>query len=157
MHCRALHEKEKRQRRGHMRLQFCLMTFVWSFVYYIVPGYLFPSISAISFLCLIWKDSITAQQIGSGLHGLGLGSFTLDWATIALSGSPLAYPAFAIFQMLIGFFLAVYVALLLMYYNNSYDAKRFPIISAHTFDSEGQIYNFSRILNQDSFDIIRVA
>ncbi|PKI56332.1 hypothetical protein CRG98_023351 [Punica granatum] len=129
------------------------MTFVSSFVYYIVAGYLLPSISAISVLCLLGKDSIATQQIGSGLHGLGLGSFTLDWATISYLGSSLAYPAFAIINTLVRFFHVIYVVLLLLYYNNVYNAKKFPIISAHIFDSEGQMYDISRILNHKNFDI----
>ncbi|OWM71178.1 hypothetical protein CDL15_Pgr011305 [Punica granatum] len=150
---RALHEKEKRHRRGLTRLQFFLMAFVSSFVYYIVPGYLFPSVSTVSLLCLIWKDSITLQQIGSGLHGLGLGSLAFDWATISMMGSPLTSPAFAIFNVLVGFFLVVYVAVPLLCYNNVYDGRRFPMISAHAFDSEGQTYNISRILDQENFEI----
>ncbi|PKI56413.1 hypothetical protein CRG98_023216 [Punica granatum] len=31
--------------------------------------------------------------------------------------------------------------------------RRFPMISAHAFDSEGQTYNISRILNRENFEI----
>ncbi|PQQ20305.1 oligopeptide transporter 1-like [Prunus yedoensis var. nudiflora] len=94
---RALHEKEKRPKGGLTRLQFFLVVFICSFAYYIIPGYLFPTISAFSIVCFIWKNSITAQQIGSGMNGLGIGSFGLDWSTIAgFLGSPLATPGFAI-------------------------------------------------------------
>ena len=86
---RALHEDEKRPKGGMTRLQFFLIVFIASFAYYIVPNYLFPSISAISFICLIFKNSVTAQQIGSGVYGLGIGSFGLDWSTVAgFLGSP---------------------------------------------------------------------
>ncbi|KAG6384295.1 hypothetical protein SASPL_155901 [Salvia splendens] len=34
-------------------------------------AYFFPTISV---LCYIWKDSILMQQLGSGLHGMGIGS-----------------------------------------------------------------------------------
>ncbi|KAE8666446.1 Oligopeptide transporter 5 [Hibiscus syriacus] len=47
------------------------------------------------------KNSIPIQQIGSGLNGFGIGSFGLDWATVAVFlGSPLATPFFAIFMRL---------------------------------------------------------
>ncbi|KAJ6298369.1 hypothetical protein OIU76_019511 [Salix suchowensis] len=68
---RALHEKEKRKKGELTRLQFFAIVFVASFAYYIVPGHFFPSLSALSLVCWIWKRSITAQQIGSGLKGLG--------------------------------------------------------------------------------------
>ncbi|XP_038897524.1 oligopeptide transporter 1-like [Benincasa hispida] len=151
---RALHEKDKRPRGGHTRLQFFFMVFISSFAYYLVPSYLFPSISCISFVCLIWRNSITAQQIGSGLRGLGIGSFGIDWSTVAgFLGSPLATPGFAIVNILIGFFMVVYVMNPIVYWSNLYEAKRFPMISAHTFDFTGKTYNISRILNAKTFDL----
>jgi hypothetical protein len=71
--CGALHEKEKRKKGERTRLQFFAIVFVASFAYYILPGHFFPSLSALSFVCWIWKRSVTAQQIGAGLNGLGIG------------------------------------------------------------------------------------
>ncbi|KAJ0045626.1 hypothetical protein Pint_03799 [Pistacia integerrima] len=63
---RALHDKDKRPKGGLSRLQFFFL------------------------------DSITANQLGAGLNGLGIGSFGLDWSTVAgFLGSPLATPFFA--------------------------------------------------------------
>ena len=110
------------------------MIFVASFAYYIVPSYLFPSISALSLVCWIWKDSVTAQQIGGGISGLGLGSFGLDWSTVAgFLGTPLATPGFAIINILVGFMLFVYIIIPIAYWSNAYDAKKFPIFSSNTF------------------------
>ncbi|CAJ2671406.1 unnamed protein product [Trifolium pratense] len=151
---RAFHEKEKRPKGGTSRLQFFFLVFVASFAYYIVPGYLFQAISTVSFVCLIWKDSITAQQIGSGMKGLGIGSFGLDWNTVAgFLGSPLAVPGFAIANLMAGFVLYMYVLIPIAYWNNLYNAKKFPLISSHTFDSTGATYNVTRILNTKTFDI----
>jgi len=151
---RALHEKEKRSKGGHTRLQFFFLVFICSFAYYIVPGYFFPSISVISVVCLVWKDSITAQQLGSGLKGLGLGSFGLDWSTIAgFLGSPLATPGFAIINILVGFVLFVYVITPIFYWTNAYEARKFPLISSHTFDSTGKTYNISRVLDEKTFNL----
>ncbi|KAK7244641.1 hypothetical protein RIF29_39466 [Crotalaria pallida] len=151
---RAFHENEKRPKGGNTRLQFFFMVFATSFAYCIVPGYFFQSISTISFVCLIWKNSITAQQIGSGMKGLGIGSFGFDWNTVVgFLSSPLAMPAFAVVNVLVGFVLFMYVLIPLSYWNNLYDAKKFPLISSHTFDSSGAIYNVTRILNPKTFDI----
>ncbi|KAL5574846.1 hypothetical protein UlMin_016545 [Ulmus minor] len=149
---RALHDVEKRPKGGLTRLQFFLMVLASSFAYYIVPNYLFPSITALSFVCWIWKDSVTAQQIGSGLGGLGVGSFALDWSTVAgFLGSPLATPGFAIANIMVGFCLVLYVLIPIAYWTNSYEAKKFPIFSPHVFDSNGQEYNVSAILNETTF------
>ncbi|CAL9082222.1 unnamed protein product, partial [Musa hybrid cultivar] len=66
---RALHEEEKRSKGGVSRFQFFLIVIACSFAYYVVPNVLFPSITAISVICLIWKKSVTAHQIGSGMRG----------------------------------------------------------------------------------------
>ncbi|KAK6917893.1 Oligopeptide transporter, OPT superfamily [Dillenia turbinata] len=150
---RALHEVEKRPKGGLTRLQFFLMVLTTSFAYYIVPNYLFPSITALSLVCWIWKNSVTAQQIGSGLHGLGIGSFALDWSTVAgFLGSPLATPGFAVINIMVGFVIIVYMILPIAYWTNTYQAKRFPIFSSHVFTGDGQQYNVTTILDWTTFE-----
>ncbi|KAL6955704.1 OPT superfamily [Sarracenia purpurea var. burkii] len=149
---RALHDDEVRPKGGLTRLQFFIIVLISSFSYYVVPNYLFPSITALSFVCWIWKDSVTAQQIGSGLHGLGIGSFALDWSTVVgFLGSPLATPGFAIINILVGYVLLVYMVLPISYWTNMFGAKRFPIISSHVFNADGGRYNVSTILNETTF------
>ncbi|KAI4374820.1 hypothetical protein MLD38_012769 [Melastoma candidum] len=150
----ALHEKDKRPKGGLSRLQFFLVVFVSSFSYYILPGYLFQTLSNISIACLIWKKSITAQQIGSGVKGLGIGSFGLDWSTIAsFLGTPLAVPGFAIINILAGFVFIVYILQPILYWSNAYDAKKYPFISSNTYDSSGHHFNITRVLNEKTFDL----
>ncbi|CAI0437594.1 unnamed protein product, partial [Linum tenue] len=151
---RALHEKEKRLNGGKTRLQFFAIVCVSSFAYYILPGYLFPSISTVSFICWIWKDSIAAQQLGSGLNGLGIGSFGLDWSTVAgFLGSPLATPLFAILSTMAGFSMMVYIILPIAYWRNAFESRRFPMFSQETYDGAGQVYNVTRIMNERGFDL----
>ncbi|KAA3478565.1 oligopeptide transporter 1-like [Gossypium australe] len=150
---RALHDDEVRPKGGLTRLQFFLMVFISSLAYYIVPNYLFPSITALSFVCWIWKDSVTAQIIGAGRDGLGVGSFALDWSTVAsFLQSPLATPAFAIINMMLGFVIVVYILTPIAYWTNSYEARRFPIISSHVFTDDGEKYDVSRILNFTTYE-----
>ncbi|CAK9182213.1 unnamed protein product [Ilex paraguariensis] len=153
---RALHEDENRPKAGLTRLQFFLVVLISSFSYYIVPNFLFQSITALSFVCWIWKDSVTAHQIGSGLRGLGIGSFALDWATVsAFLGSPLATPGFAIVNILASFIIVLYIMIPIAYWNNLYEAKRFPIYSTHVFNADGGLYNVSIILNEKTFQFNR--
>ncbi|XAR67349.1 hypothetical protein NMG60_11002066 [Bertholletia excelsa] len=156
---RALHEKEKRDKGGLTRLQFFLMVFVSSFAYYLIPGYFFPSVTALSVACWIWKDSITAQQIGSGNNGLGIGAFAIDWSTIAgFLGSPLAYPGHVIVNIAVGFIIVNYIMNPIAYWGiNWNDARKFPYFSSTTFDDSGHTYNITRVLNDNSFDINRAA
>lgn len=97
---------------------------------------------------------MTAQQIGSGMSGLGIGSIGLDWNTVAgFLGSPLANPGFVIVNVLVGFCLFLYVVIPIAYWSNAYEAKKFPLFSSHTFDHTGARYNVSRVLDRTNFHI----
>ncbi|KAG9155005.1 hypothetical protein Leryth_012186 [Lithospermum erythrorhizon] len=105
---------------------------------------------SLSWICWIFPKSVVAQQLGSGLHGLGIGAVGLDWSTIsAYLGSPLASPWFATANVAAGFFLVMYVITPLCYWNNVYKAKNFPIFSEDLFDGSGQIYNISSIIDSN--------
>ncbi|KAI3915466.1 hypothetical protein MKW92_023548, partial [Papaver armeniacum] len=147
---RMLHEVEQRPKRQLTRLQFFILASVASFSYHIIPNYFFPSIAALSIVCWIWKDSVTAQQIGSGLHGLGVGSFSLDWSTITgYLGNPLVMPMFAVTNVMAGFILIMYIIAPIAYWTNAYDAKRFPFFSYGTYDINGQAYDVSQLVRDD--------
>ncbi|CAN6812796.1 unnamed protein product [Brassica oleracea] len=121
---RAVHEKEDLQKGQQTRLRFFLIVFV------------------------------TAQIVGSGLKDLGIGSFGLDWSTVAgFLGSPLAVPFFAIANFFAGFFIFLYILLPIFYWSNAYDAQKFPFYTSQTFEQTGYSYNITRILNEKDFDI----
>ncbi|KAJ4714189.1 oligopeptide transporter 7-like [Melia azedarach] len=145
---RALHEREKRTKGGLTRNQFFLIAFVCSFAYYVFPGYLFPMLTSVSWICWIFPSSVLAQQLGSGLHGLGIGAIGFDWSSIsAYLGSPLASPWFATANIAAGFYLIMYVITPIAYWLNIFKAKTFPIFSDGLFTSTGQSYNISAIID----------
>lgn len=148
---RALHEKEERRKGGGLtRNRFFLIAFLCSFAYYVFPGYLFPMLTSLSWICWVFPDSVIAQQLGSGLHGLGIGAFGLDWASISsYLGSPLASPWFATANIAVGFVLVTYVITPIAYWLNIYRAKTFPIFSDALFKLDGQHYNISAIIDTD--------
>ena len=91
-----------------------------------------------------------AQQLGSGLDGLGIGAIGLDWSTIsAYLGSPLASPWFATANVAAGFFVVMYVVTPLCYWLNVYKAKTFPIFSDELFTSSGLVYNITAIIDSN--------
>ncbi|KAI5007981.1 hypothetical protein ZWY2020_009029 [Hordeum vulgare] len=57
-------------------------------VVHTVPGYVFPTLTAVSWVCWVFPKSITMQQIESGLNGLGIGAFTLDWSMVVSRWEP---------------------------------------------------------------------
>ncbi|XP_058085491.1 oligopeptide transporter 7-like [Magnolia sinica] len=147
---RALHEKEVRLKGGLTRTQFFLIAFLCSFAYYVFPGYLFPMLTSLSWICWIFPHSILAQQLGSGLYGMGLGAVGIDWSTISsYLGSPLASPWFATANVAVGFVIVMYVVTPTAYWLNVYKAKTFPIFSDELFTASGQEYNISSIINSN--------
>ncbi|KAJ4746419.1 oligopeptide transporter [Rhynchospora pubera] len=152
---RALHEKEENRM---SRSKFFLITLICSFTWYTIPGYFFPTLTSISWLCYIFKHSVTAQQLGSGMKGLGLGAFSLDWSAVSsFLFSPLISPFFAIANIFVGFFLFMYVAIPVTYWGlDLYSAKKYPIFSSHLFTGNGTKYDISAIVNQN-FELDKAA
>ncbi|GAA0151844.1 hypothetical protein LIER_37369 [Lithospermum erythrorhizon] len=148
---RALHEKDKQRM---TRAKFFVIALVCSFSWYVIPGYLFSTLTSISWVCWIFSKSVTAQQIGSGMRGLGLGALTLDWSAVAsFLFSPLICPFFAIMNVFVGYVMIIYVVMPVAYWGlDTYDASRFPIFSSHLFTSQGQNYNITAIVN-NKFEI----
>ncbi|CDP19589.1 unnamed protein product [Coffea canephora] len=152
---RALHEKDdSRMSRG----KFFLIALICSFSWYTFPGYLMNTLSNLSLLCLLFPRSVTMQQLGSGIRGLGIGSFTFDWTVIAsFLSSPLVSPFFATVNVLVGYVLVVYVLIPVGYWGlDIYNAKTYPLFSSDLFDIHGQKYNVSAIVN-DKFEIDMTA
>jgi hypothetical protein len=101
-----------------------------------------------SWVCWAWPHSVTAHQLGSGLNGLGIGAVSFDWTGIgAFLNSPLATPFFAAVNILVGFIIVMYIVTPAVYYSNVYGAKTFPIFSDDLFQSNGQVYNITSIIN----------
>lgn len=148
---RALHEKDEQRM---SRAKFFLIALICSFSWYVVPGFLFPTVASISWICWAFSKSVTAQQLGSGMRGLGVGALTLDWSVVAsFLFSPLICPFFAIVNVMAGYFLIIYIVLPISYWGvDLYGARRFPIFSSHLFTAEGQTYNISAIVN-DRFEL----
>ncbi|KAF3976247.1 hypothetical protein CMV_000565 [Castanea mollissima] len=154
---RTLHEKEIKEdgkKPSLSRVKFFVIALVCSFCWQLFPGYLFQTLQSISWVCWAFPKSVTAHQIGSGLHGLAVGALTLDWTTVAsFLFSPLISPFFAIVNVFIGFVLIIYIVIPIAYWGmNAYNAKTFPIYSADLFTAQGQDYNISLIVN-DKFEL----
>ncbi|KAJ1930434.1 hypothetical protein IWQ60_000300 [Tieghemiomyces parasiticus] len=136
------------------RVQYFWAFFMFSFVWYFVPGYLFTGLGAVSLLCLVAPTSLIAQQLGDGRYGLGILSFSMDWSMIssAYLSSPIATPFWTACNMFASFVVMMWVLVPLAYYFNVWDAAHFPIYSAATFDVFGNHYNTTRVMPGGSYD-----
>ncbi|KAG2713871.1 hypothetical protein I3843_04G186400 [Carya illinoinensis] len=147
---RSLHETNGRPKGGLSKLQFLLIVSVSMFAYSIVSNYYMASLITVSFVCWIWKGSVKAQIIGSGSHGLGIGSFSLDWMSITgYIGSPMAFPISTIVNKLVGFVAMMYIIAPIAYWANLFNAKRFPFFSLNLYDYEGKLYKTASVFGDD--------
>ncbi|KAL8143570.1 hypothetical protein V2J09_016602 [Rumex salicifolius] len=145
---RALHEKEKRGRGAISRTQFFIFVLVSSAAYCIIPSYLATIVTSVSWLCWISPKSVLVNQVGSGVSGLGVGSFGADWATItSYLGTPLASPWFATANIAVGYALFMYVIVPFCYWSDIFGAKTYPIYSNSLFMSNGTRFDINSIIN----------
>ncbi|XP_012068073.1 oligopeptide transporter 4 [Jatropha curcas] len=147
----TLHEKGDPSNEHRIsRVKFFLIALTCSFIWYLFPGYLFQTLQSLAWVCWAFPKSVTANQIGSGMRGLGIGALTLDWSTVAsFLYSPLLSPFFVVVNVFVGYVLVMYVLTPVCYWGiNLYDAKTYPLFSSHLFTKQGERYNFTAIINE---------
>ncbi|KAH7864583.1 hypothetical protein Vadar_031214 [Vaccinium darrowii] len=82
--------------------------------------------------------------------GLASALWASDWSTISsYLGSPLASPWFATANVAVGFVFVMYVLTPICYWLDVYKAKTFPIFSDDLFQSDGQKYNITSIIDSN--------
>lgn len=141
---RSLHARRTREDMGRMPMMryFCLLSFAM-FVFYWLPGLVFPTIGTLSVLCWIKPTNIVLSQI-TGSSGLGLGTISLDWSMISYT-QPLTTPLFAQFNILLGVVLFVYVVTPVFYYTDVWGAKRFPIATTGLYRVNGSAFQLTDV------------
>jgi OPT family small oligopeptide transporter len=134
------------------RNKFFVIAFIGSFCWYFFPGYIIPVLTSISWICWIKPDSVLVSQIGSGINGLGIGSFTLDWSQLAAwYPSPLAIPWVVQANMLAGFVFFIWILVPIFYYTDTWESKKFPFYNTHQYDIWGEQFNRTRVLTPEQY------
>ncbi|KAG0081441.1 hypothetical protein BGZ93_002705, partial [Podila epicladia] len=150
---RSLHvSAETADDEGRMsRMKYFLLVTLGSFLYYWFPGFIFPTIGMISWICWINPDNIVLSQL-TGSNGLGIGTIALDWSALSYYVQPLVTPWFAQLNILVGFILVAWVMVPWAYYTNLWNSKNYPILSAGLFRENGSEYIKDEILTNSVFD-----
>ncbi|KFH72324.1 OPT family small oligopeptide transporter [Podila verticillata NRRL 6337] len=143
----TLHKEEDLQPGQWSRFKFFCVAAAGMYLYSWIPGFIFPLIASIAWVCWIDPKNLVLSQVG-GAGGLGVGAISLDWNTIvSFLGSPLIIPWWAQVNIGLGFFLIAWVMVPIAYYTNLWDAQRFPILTAKLFKVDGHPYVTREILN----------
>ncbi|KAF8493655.1 OPT oligopeptide transporter [Russula emetica] len=137
-------------RGGISRERFFFFVFVAYFFYNFLPSYLFSALSSFSWLCWIVPNNAKVNQLFGVTHGLAMGVLTFDWGQISFNGSPLPVPWWAAANVGITVVFFYWFLVPILYYTNIWYSAYLPLVSSHSFDNTGQIYNVSNIINADS-------
>ncbi|KAF8934581.1 hypothetical protein BGZ47_010302 [Haplosporangium gracile] len=142
----TLHKDEDLLPGQWTRFKFFIVATLCMFFYQWLPGFIFPVLSSIAWVCWINPKNHVLSQIG-GANGLGVGAISLDWNNIvAYLGSPLVVPWWAQVNIALGFFLIAWVMVPIAYYTNLWEAQRFPILTAKLFTVDGGKYPVLSVL-----------
>ncbi|KAI1321424.1 hypothetical protein EDD11_005115 [Mortierella claussenii] len=148
----TLHQDENLAPGQWSRFKFFLVATLAMFLYQWIPGFLFPVLSSIAWICWIKPDNLVLSQI-TGAGGLGFGAISLDWNNIvSFLGSPLIVPWWAQVNIALGFFLIAWVMVPIAYYTNLWEAKKFPILTPSLFQENGNRYKVKAILTDNILD-----
>ncbi|KAI1314461.1 hypothetical protein EDD11_002163 [Mortierella claussenii] len=149
---RSLHSSDEEDDEGRMsRMKYFMIITTGSFIYYWFPGFIFPTIGMISWICWISPDNIILSQL-TGSNGLGIGTIALDWSAASYYVQPLVTPWFAQVNILIGFIMVAYIMVPWAYYTNLWNSKNYPILSAQLFRGDGHPYDKTEILTNSILD-----
>ncbi|CAF1446552.1 unnamed protein product [Didymodactylos carnosus] len=130
------------------RFRFFLIASIVQFVYYWIPGYFMPILTSFSVICFMNQNNIVFGQL-TGFYGLGIGALQLDWQSVtAFLQSPILYPWWALFNILIGFIGIYWIIIPILYYTNT-NAKNLPMFSSNSYARNGSRYNYSLITNDN--------
>ncbi|KAF8508624.1 OPT oligopeptide transporter protein-domain-containing protein [Hysterangium stoloniferum] len=142
-------------------------TFGGAALYEIFPAYIFPWLNGISIPCLASQKASDGTRAvftnvfggAEGNEGLGLLSLSLDW--LYIGSNFLSYPLVQQGKWTnswVGIAIC-YIALSAIYYTNTFNSLRFPLLSTSIFSSDGSIYNQTLVfgptftLNQTAYEI----
>ncbi|KAG0013319.1 hypothetical protein BGZ81_001089 [Podila clonocystis] len=105
---RSLHAQRREDNHGHMsHMRYFMIVAGGMFIYYWIPGFIFPTIGTITWICWINPNNIVLAQI-TGSNGLGIDVIALDWTAASMYISPLVTSWFAQLNILVGFILVVW-------------------------------------------------
>lgn len=147
----TLHKEENKIANGWRisRWKFFFVVWTSAFLFYFLPGLLFPALSYFSVITWFWPKNVVVANLFGVASGLGLFPVTFDWAQIAYIGSPLLTPFWAAMNVVGGLVVVMWIIAPIAYYKNLFSSSYMPILSSAVFDNTGNIYDVSKILTPD--------
>jgi OPT family oligopeptide transporter len=147
----TLHKEENTIANGWKMTRWRFFFVVWlsAFLFYFLPGLLFPALSYFSVITWFAPKNVVIANLFGVASGLGLFPVTFDWAQVAYIGSPLLTPFWAAMNVVGGLVIVMWIIAPVAYYKNLFFSSYMPILSSAVFDNTGNIYDVSKILTPD--------
>lgn len=111
-----------------------------------LPEFLFPMTSSVAVLCYMAPRNPTVNFLGSGLGGMGLLNFSLDWANI--TSLVMLYPYWVQVVQFVGFVLGAWVLIPLAKWSSLFSFKH-GLMSNKLFTSAGDFYPTEKLITPD--------
>ncbi|KAL4248101.1 oligopeptide OPT transporter family protein [Abortiporus biennis] len=143
------------------RLKLFWSSFTAMFCYEVIPSYIFPTLNGVNIFCLATQkapsgavDVITNLFGGSNSNeGLGFLEMSFDWQYIG--SSYMSYPLIQQANSWIGYIFC-YIAIMGIYYSNTWNSLAYPMLSTSLFSSNGSVYHQSAVFGS-SFQLNQTA
>lgn len=147
---RSLHKTDENWT-GPSRYRWFLYMFAAMWVWQWFPSYFWPIIGAFSWVCWINPHNRVLSQVTSVSNGMGILGFCIDWSQItSYLSNPLVVPAWAIANIAGAFILVAWIICPAMYYSNTWDAQKFPMMTSSLFTKDGEHWDNSRVLTSEN-------
>ncbi|PHH80780.1 hypothetical protein CDD82_1508 [Ophiocordyceps australis] len=147
----TLHNQDNKPANGWSMSRWSFFYLVWAlaFVFYFLPGLLFPALSYFNVLTWFAPRNVVVANLFGVSSGLGLFPLTFDWAQITYVGSPLLVPFWAAVNVVGGLAVVMWIIAPILYYSNVLWSSYMPILSTGVFDNRAKMYDVTRILTPD--------
>ncbi|KAG2181569.1 hypothetical protein INT44_008384 [Umbelopsis vinacea] len=123
----------------------CLVgVFFWQFL----PEYAFPLTSSLAVLCWFGGHNEVVAFVGSGLGGMGVLNFTLDWSNI--TSAIMLSPWWTQVIQFVAFVLSVWVLVPIAKFNGLWGSDKIPLMSNRLFLANGTAYPFTKLITPDA-------
>ena len=129
------------------RMRWFTYCFIAMFIYFWFPNYLVAAMSYFNWTTWIAPDNVHLAAITGTYGGLGLNPLpTWDWNQCTVDGDPLINPFYSIFNSFLGT-LSAFLAVLAIWYTNTWNTAYIPINSNRVFDNTGARYEVLKIVD----------
>mgnify|MGYP002379115278 CR=1 FL=1 len=127
----------------HMKVFFFVLAGIT--IWQLFPELIFPMTSSLAVLCWIAPYNSTLNFLGSGMGGMGVMNFSLDWANI--TSQIMLYPYWIQVIQFVAFIIGAWILIPLVKWGHI--ASSNGLMSNMLFTSDGKIYPSSKLLNPD--------